>query len=602
MAASASTVDPAMFKDAMVLLATAAIIVPLVKRWKVSPVLAFLLAGTALGPKGLGAIANAVPLLDWITVTDEKGLGIIGELGVVFLLFLIGLELSPARMLTMRRLVFGLGTLQVLVSAVPIAVAATMLGAGTTGAAIIGASLALSSTAIVVEVLSQQRRLTSSTGRVSFAILLLQDLAVMPLLFLVTILGPGQQGSLIAGIAQALGHAGLAVAVIVGAGWLVMRPLFRLVASSASVELFVAATLFVAVGSGLLSAAAGLSMTLGAFLAGLLLAETEYRKAIEATIEPFKGLLLGVFFFSVGMSLDIGWMAQNPVPVLGATAALLLLKGSIVVALAKPFGLSWRSAIESAFLLAPGGEFAFIVIGLAMAWGIIQSGIGTFAIAITTLTMVLIPLMDRAGRFMAARLVPARLPDPETLVEPPADIAPKALVVGHGRVGELVSDMLSRHKVVHLVTERDAKIVSTWRKRGRPIYFGDAKNPQFLRRCGIDDAAAVIITIHQQQGIDEVVEVVRSLRKDIVIVARARDAKHASHLYDLGVTDAVPETIEASLQLSEAALVGLGIPTGPVIASVHEKRDEFRTILQAAAGRNTLAIRPSQRRSMTDRG
>lgn len=594
-----TTVDLAMFKDAMILLATAAIIVPLVKRWKVSPVLAFLLAGTILGPKGLGAIPG-IPLLDWITVGDEKGLGIIGELGVVFLLFLIGLELSPARMLTMRRLVFGLGTLQVLVSTVLIALIAGQFGAKPGSAVIIGASLALSSTAIVVEVLSQQRRLTSATGRVSFAILLLQDLAVMPLLFLVTILGPGQQGSLIAGIAQALGQAGLAVGVIFVAGWLVMRPLFRLVSSSASVELFVAATLFVAVGSGLLSAAAGLSMTLGAFLAGLLLAETEYRKAIEATIEPFKGLLLGVFFFSVGMSLDVGWLTKNLLPVLSATAALLLLKGAIVMGLTRVFGVSWRSSIESAFLLAPGGEFAFIVVGLGMAWGIIQSGIGAFAIAITTLTMVLIPLLDRAGRFMAARLVPAPLPDPETLVEPPADIAPKALVVGHGRVGELVSDMLSRHKVAHLVTERDAKVVSAWRKRGRPIYFGDAKNPQFLRRCGIDDAAAVIITIHQQQGMDEVVEVVRSLRQDIVIVARARDAKHASHLYELGVTDAVPETIEASLQLSEAALVGLGVAAGPVIASVHEKRDEFRAVLQAAAGRDTLAIRPSQRRPVSD--
>ncbi|HVY41743.1 MAG TPA: cation:proton antiporter [Hyphomicrobiaceae bacterium] len=596
---AASTTDPAVFKDAMILLATAAVIVPLVKRWKVSPVLAFLLAGTALGPRGLGAV-HGVPLLDWITVGDEKGLGVIGELGVVFLLFLIGLELSSARLLTMRRLVFGLGSLQVLVSTIPIGLAAVYFGAHPGAAVLIGASLALSSTAIVVEVLSQQRRLTSSTGRVSFAVLLLQDLAVMPLLFLVTLLGPGQQGSLMGSIAQAFGQAGLAVAVIVGAGWLVMRPLFRLVASSGSVELFVAATLFVAVGSGLLSAAAGLSMTLGAFLAGLLLAETEYRKAIEATVEPFKGLLLGVFFFSVGMSIDVQWMAQHPIPVLGATAALLLLKGAIFAALARPFGVSWRSAIESAFLLAPGGEFAFIVIGLAMTWGVIQPDTGTFAVAITTLTMAFIPILDRAGRRTAARLVPAAPADPETLVAPPADIAPRALVIGHGRVGELVSDMLGRHRVQHLVTERDDKLVATWRKRGRPIYFGDAKNPEFLKRCGIEDAAAVIITIHQQHEIDELVQVVRSLRQDVVIVARARDAKHASHLYDLGVTDAVPETIEASLQLSEAALVGLGVPAGPVIASIHEKRDEFRAVLQAAAGRKTLAIRPSQRKRATE--
>jgi CPA2 family monovalent cation:H+ antiporter-2 len=549
-----------------------------------------------LGPLGLGTFKDQIPALYWLTVVDAKNVSAFAELGVVFLLFLIGLELSPARMLTMRRLVFGLGTLQVLISAVPIALVAAHFGAQPGSAVLIGASLALSSTVIVVEVLSRQRRFTSTTGRVSFAVLLLQDLTIMPLLFLVTILGPGPQASLLASIAQALGQAALAIAAILGLGWLLVRRLFRLVASSGSVELFVAATLLVAVGSGMLSAAAGLSMTLGAFLAGLLLAETEYRKAIEATVEPFKGLLLGVFFFSVGMHLDMAWLGGNLLPVLAAAAALVLFKGIIVAALARPFGVPWRSAVECAFLLAPGGEFAFIVIGLAMTLGVVQHAIGTFAIATTTLTMILIPLLDRAGRIVGARLAPAAPPHPDTLVAPPVDIAPKALVIGHGRVGELVSDMLSRHHVAHLVIERDPKLVAECRKRGRPIYFGDAKSAEFLKRCGIADAAAVIITMHQQHEIDALVHVVRALRENIVIVARARDAKHASHLYNLGVTDAVPETIEASLQLSEAALVGLGIPTGPVIASVHEKRDEFRAVLQAAAGRDTLAIRSSQRR------
>ena len=597
---AATPTDPAVFKDAMILLATAAVIVPLVKRWKVSPVLAFLLAGVVMGPNGLGAFADMIPPLRWVTVAEEKGLGVIGELGVVFLLFLIGLELSPARMLTMRRLVFGLGTLQVLISSALIALVAAWFGAKPGSAVIIGVSLALSSTAIIVELLSQQRRFTTATGRVSFAILLLQDLAVMPLLFLVVILGEGQQGALAVYIAKAFGQAGIAVAIIVAAGWFVMRPLFRLVASSASVELFVAATLLVAVGSGMLSAAAGLSMSIGAFLAGLLLAETEYRKAIEATLEPFKGLLLGVFFFTVGMGLDIGWLVLNLIPVLGATAALLLLKAAIVVGLARLFSLSLRGAIESAFLLAPGGEFAFIAIGLGMAYGVVQQGIGSFAVAITTLTMILIPLLDRIGRKLAAWLVPTPPLEPLLLEMPPDDVAPRAIVIGHGRVGELVSDMLARHQVPHLVTERDGKVVGTWRNRGRPIYFGVAKSPEFLKRCGIAEAEAVIITIHQQQEIDELVGVVRRLRHDIVIVARARDAEHASHLYELGVTDAVPETIEASLQLSEAALVGIGVPTGPVIASIHEKRDQYRAVLQAAAGRDTLAIRPSQRRRVVE--
>ena len=592
---AAATVDYSVFKDAMVVLATAAVIVPLVKRWKVSPVLAFLLAGTVLGSKGLGAFTPVIPQLQWITVSEQKGLGIMGELGVVFLLFLVGLELSRSRMVTMRRLVFGLGTLQVVLSAAVIGAAASWLGAKPAGAVIIGVSLALSSTAIVVELLSQQRRLTTVSGRVSFAVLLLQDLAVMPLLFLVTILSEGHQGSVLTGIVQAFAHAALAAVVIVVGGWVVMRPLFRLVTQSQSIELFVAATLFVAVGSGLLSAAAGLSMTLGAFLAGLLLAETEYRKAIEATVEPFKGLLLGVFFFTVGMNLDVAWMIQNFAPVIAATVALLLVKGLIVVGLARMLAVSWRSAFETAFLLAAGGEFAFIAIGLGIAGEIIQPHIGGFAIAITTLTMALIPILDRYGRRLSQRLFPAPPLEPLLTVLPPADAAPKAIVVGHGRVGELVCDMLGRHGLPYIATDRDPKLVGIWRNLGRPIYFGDAKSPDFLNRCGVADAEAVIITSHVQHEIDEIVGIVRRLREDIVIVARARDAEHASHLYKLGVTDAVPETIEASLQLSEAVLVGLGVPAGPVIASIHEKRDEFRTVLQSAAGRDTRAIRRSRK-------
>ena len=502
-------------------------------------------------------------------------------------------------MLTMRRLVFGLGTLQVLISTVLIALVAAALGAKAGSAVIIGASLALSSTAIIVEVLAQQRRFTTATGCVSFAILLLQDLAVMPLLFLVAILGEGQHGSLAVNIAKAFGHAGLAVAIILAAGWIVMRPLFRLVTSSASVEMFVAATLLVAVGSGLLSAAAGLSMSIGAFLAGLLLAETEYRKAIEATIEPFKGLLLGVFFFTVGMGLDLGWLAQNLAPVLGATTALLLLKGMIVFGLARLFSLSWRGSIESAFLLAAGGDSLSSPSASAWPMGSYRRGS-----AASPSPLRRSPWSSShcsiSGALAWRRRIPAPPLEPLLLEMPPDDMVPSAIVIGHGRVGELVSDMLTRHGVQHLVTERDAKVVAAWRRRGRPIYFGDAKNPEFLKRCGIDEAEAVILTIHLQQEIDELVGIVRSLRSDIVIVARARDAEHASHLYELGVTDAVPETIEASLQLSEAALVGLGVPTGPVIASIHEKRDEYRVVLQAAAGRDTLAFRPSQRRRAGD--
>ena len=573
-----------LYRDILVVLVTAAVIVPFVQRLRVSPVLGFLAAGVVLGPNGLGALSAGIPVLSWVTVGSEKNLAALGELGVVFLLFLIGLELSLKRLVTMRRLVFGLGGLQVVLSALAIAAAGAALGLDAGTASIVGLSLALSSTAIVVELLSEQHRLATATGRASFSILLLQDLAVVPLLLLVTLIGPGREGSALAGVTYAVGQACLAIGVIVVLGSLVLRPIFRLVAGSNNGEVFVAATLLVAVGSGLLSAMAGLSMAFGAFVAGLLLAETEFRRAIETTIDPFKGLLLGAFFFTVGMSVNAATILDNPLPILAATAALIAGKALIAALLVRLFRFPWGVAVETGLLIGACGEFAFIVTTQAELFSVISPEMAAFLKSVTALSMIFIPLLDMAGRRFSRRLEVAAPPDPVLAISPSEDHVSKAIVIGHGRVGRLVSDMLERHAIPHLVTERQVSLVSEARGEGRPVYFGDGKDTRFLARCGLSSAKAVIITIHTWTEIDDLVKAVRSLRPDIVIVARARDAEHASHLYELGVTDAVPETIEASLQLSEAALVGLGVPTGPVIASIHEKRDEFRVALQKAAG------------------
>jgi CPA2 family monovalent cation:H+ antiporter-2 len=437
----------------------------------------------------------------------------------------------------------------------------------------------------VVELLAQQQRLSTATGRASFSILLSQDLAVVPLILLVGILGAGGQGSIVTGLVQAFVQAAIVIGLFVSAGLLVLRPLFRLVGSSENKELFIAAALLVVVGSGLATAGAGLSMGLGAFIAGLLLAETEYRRAIEATIEPFKGLLLGVFFFSVGMNINLPSVLSDPLRVLAAIIILVGAKGGIVVGLMRLFGFGMPAAVKTGLLIGPGGEFAFIVIGMAAAAGIVSPQASVFVITLTSISMAMIPLFDYGGRWLTGRLEPVPVPDPMLALLPPVEKHPKAIIIGYGRVGRLVSDMLDVHGVEHVVTERLPGLVSEARREGRPVYFGDGKDTQFLERCGFSHAKAVIITIHQWQEIDGLVAAVRSLRPDIVIVSRARDAEHARHLYEAGVTDAVPETIEASLQLSEAALVGLGVPTGPVIASIHEKRDEFRATLQKAAAK-----------------
>ncbi len=592
---AASTINVAAYSDALVVLGTAGIVVPIVSRLGFSPVLGFLGAGALLGPLGLGSLIGSYPVLFWFTVGDAKDVAGIAELGVVFLLFLIGLELSLHRLLTMRRLVFGLGGLQVLVTTALLAGGAVYAGWNLSEAIILGACLSLSSTAIVLELLSKQERLTTNVGRASFAVLLLQDLAIIPLLMFISLLAAGPGGSVLASLGRAVLQAAIALAVIVVFGRVLLRPLFRLVASTRSRDLFIATALFIIIAAGVIANQAGLSMALGAFVAGLLLAETEYRKAIEATIEPFKGLLLGIFFFTVGMDIDARELLREPVLLAASVIGLIALKSLLIVGLAKLFRLSWPVAVEMGLLLGPGGEFAFVGIGMAADFRLIDARLATFALVVTSVTMALTPILSLAARRFASRLRAAGAAPPE-LVARPSGGRKHAIVVGYGRVGKVVCALLKEHGISYIAADSDAATVTRDRRDGHDVYYGDAADPKFLETCGLADAAGVVITIHTHDLIDVVVEHVRAMRPDVLIVARARDADHARHLYRLGATDAVPETIEASLQLSEAALVGLGIPAGPVIASIHEKRDEIRHALQEAAreaGRDEIhSVRP----------
>jgi monovalent cation:H+ antiporter-2, CPA2 family len=284
------------------------------------------------------------------------------------------------------------------------------------------------------------------------------------------------------------------------------------------------------------------------------------------------------------MGVDVRELAREPFWLFASVAGLVAVKAVLLAGLARLFRVPWPAAIEAGLLLGPGGEFAFVIIGLATTLGLLAAGVSSFVLAVTTLTMALIPLLAMAGRRIAVVMEKRKPPDPELAAAPPEGEMGHAIVVGHGRVGQIVCDLLERHGRAFIATDNDPAAVSAHRRRGRKIYYGDATSPAFLKSCGLMGAAAVIVTIHTQAAIDEIVEIVRGLRPEMPIVSRARDATHARHLYAIGVTDAVPETIEASLQLSEAALVGLGVPAGPVIASIHEKRDEFRHELQEAAG------------------
>ncbi|WFU15603.1 cation:proton antiporter [Bradyrhizobium sp. CB3481] len=586
-----SSINVHVYSDALVLLGTAGVVIPLVRRFGFNPVLGYLVAGAILGPLGLGSFIDRFPLLYWFTVVDAENVSGIANLGVVFLLFLIGMELSYERLKAMHRLIFGLGSLQIVLSTAAIGLVAALAGTKAPVPLILGACLALSSTAIVMEILGRQKRLHTSAGRASFAVLLAQDLAVAPLLLFISIFGAGESGSVITTLALALTNATVALVVIVVAGRVVMRPLFRLVASAGMSDLFVATTLFVIVATGVAAAVAGVSMALGAFVAGLLLAETEFRKAIETAIDPFKGLLLGLFFFTVGMNIDFGQIIRDPVWLIAGAAGLIVVKSTILVFLARMFRLSWPASIEVGLLLGPGGEFAFVGIGMATTLGLIDANISSFAVALTTLTMMLTPALSHVARRLAPMVRQDKPLDPELTVAPSAGRG-HAIVVGHGRVGQVVCAMLDHHQFKYLAVDNDAAAVPEQRRQGRTVFYGDATNPEFLKSCGLMEAAAVIVTINEAEGIDEIVAQVRALRKDVLIVSRARDADHARHLYGIGVTDAVPETIEASLLLSEAALIGLGVAMGLVVASIHEKREEFRHELQQAAGGTPSASKP----------
>ena len=572
--------DYGAYKAVMILLATAGLVVPLLLRLNISSILAYLMVGALLGPHGLGAF----PALHILTIGAQDHVGQIAEFGVVFLLFLIGLELSPERLFTMRRLVFGLGALQMVATTLSVGYAALLWGATPAAGLIIGAALALSSTAIIVELLAGQGRLSSATGRASFAILLFQDVSVVPVLFMVGILGGHKDGSIVLGLLRALAQGGVTVLAIVLLGRSLFQPFYRLVSVTKNHELFIAATLFVIVGISLLGAAAGLSMAFGAFIAGLLLGETEYRRAIAAEIEPFKGLLLGIFFFTVGMSLDFATMLAHPLLLLAAVLALIALKAAILALSARLFRLSWSTGLKTGLILGSGGEFGFVILNQALDDKLISAADAGFMLSVIALSMAVIPLSDALGQWLTRRFNPVA-PAPELSLAPPDDGDVRSVIVGYGRVGQMVGALMDTHKIKYIVTDRATKIVTKWRRAGRPIYFGDARQEKFLRHCHIETASALIITIHAPEDIDAIVRAARAIRPDLVIVSRAQDAHHASHLYEIGVTDAVPETIEASLQLSEAALVGLGVPAGYVIASIHEKRDELRRQLQGAAAK-----------------
>ena len=546
-------------REIIVFLVVAGLLVPLVRRLDISPVLGFLCAGLIVGPFGMGRLVGEIPALRWMLITDVEGVRNIAEWGVVFLLFTIGLELSIPRLWAMRRLVFGLGAAQVLVTGAVIAAIAWALGIGAPSATIIGFALALSSTAIVVQLLTERMSLSGPVGRTSFGILLFQDLAVVPILFLVTVLGAGSAEPLPLSFAFAVGQAALVIALILIVGRLIVRPVFRFVGGAESREFFMAAALLAIMGTAVLTSLAGLSLALGAFLAGLLFADTEYRHQINSDIEPFKGLLLGLFFMSVGMSLDVAAMLGRIEWVLLAVAALLALKAAIIFLLALIFRIRLPVALESALLLAQGGEFAFVITAAALALGLLAPATTQFALLVVVVTMFLTPPIAGLARRIG-RHVEARRAEKEEEGSSDFEASGHVVIAGFGRVGQMLGEILDSQRIPYVAVEHDTDRVAKFRNSGAPVHYGDAGDEHVLAHVGVERARAFVSTMDEADCAEEAVRAIQRRWPHVQVYARARDLEHGGRLRELGARQIIPETAEASLQLSEALLGGIGFP------------------------------------------
>jgi CPA2 family monovalent cation:H+ antiporter-2 len=536
--------EPGHLNDVLVVLLAAIVFVSAFQRLRISPVLAYLGAGLAIGPHGLGLIS------------DEEGAHFLAEFGVVFLLFSIGLELPFERVRALRSYIFGLGLAQVFITSVLVAAAAYALGAGPEAALVIGGALALSSTATVLQLLVEKGEAAMRHGRAAISILLFQDLAVVPLLVLIPLLS-GPDGNVIAALAVAGVKALAVLAGILLLGRLVVRPIYRIVAATQNPELFFATSLLLVLGTGYATAQAEMSMALGAFLAGLLLAESEYRHQIEADIQPFRGLFLGLFFITVGMAIDTAVLGENLPLILVVVAVLLAGKAVLIALLCLAFRIERAVAMRVGLLLAQGGEFAFVILALAVVEGVVTSGWAQPIIIAVALTMAVTPLLAELGRRVAERL--------ERRDHSEADLASEAeglrrhvLIAGFGRVGETVARLLERRDVPYIALDLDVHRVNEARRRGLPVFFGDASRLEVLKAAGIDHARAVVLTLDRPGPSEQAVSLIRRHYPKLEIIARGRDIPHHHRLRTAGADSVVPEAMEASLQLAGNVLRSVG--------------------------------------------
>ncbi len=564
--------EAAWIEDLMLVLAITGLVIPLFGRLRLGIVPGFLLAGLILGPGGLGRLVPEVPWLALVTFSDQEVVQPFAELGVIFLLFVIGLEFSFDRLWSMRRLVFGVGSIQIALSVAALLFAALWLTSALPVALVLALGLALSSTAIVTQFLIEHHRFALPVGRAAIGVLLFQDIMVVPFVVIVGFLG-GEETVVADAVFRAVPLGLATIAAIMLAGRFLLRPLIRLAAQSESRELLIATSLFLAIGTSILTAAAGLSPALGAFLAGILLGSSEYRHQIEVDIEPFKGLLLGLFFMTVGMSLDVAVLTSFPLLIVAAVVALLAVKAVLAFVAAIIFRVALPVALEAALLLAGAGEFAFVLFTVAREQGVMPDEVHQIAVSVAALSMFLIPIIGALARRVSDLVAQATAHRRHGAARLDEQLADHVVIGGFGRVGRAVARVLEAERVPYVALDLDADVVANQRRAGRNVYYGDASRREILDRVGGAKARVFVVTPNRAAAAQHMVEAICRTWPEAIIHARAADLAHAKSLASAGASEVVPEALESSLILAGHVLTGLDLPAEAVDARLAAQRE-----------------------------
>lgn len=552
--------------QAAVFLAATVFAIPLFRKLRLGAVLGYLVAGVIIGPWGLRVIQ------------DAEGVLHIAEFGVVLLLFVIGLELQPSRLRSMRKVIFGLGLAQVSITTLAFTAIAHFLGLPPTAAFVAGFALSLSSTPLVLQLLAERQELNTHHGRAAFAVLLFQDIAVMPMLAILPLLGTrGEQQDLAATLIAAARGLAVLAALLFG-GRYVLRPLLRMVAETKVSEAFTAAALLVVIGTALLFDAVGLSMALGAFVAGLLLADSEYRHALEADIEPFKGLLLGLFFMAVGMTTNLGLLLDEPGRIAALVAGLLLVKFVLSWTAARVTGQSRDSARGIAFALPQAGEFGFVLFSLAVTYGIMEKSLAATLVIVVIISMVASPLLMMLQSFIEARLTRSAPPEFDHIESDDS----RVIIAGFGRFGQIVGRVLRMRKIRFTALEASVSQVDTVRRFGNKVYYGDASRLELLQAAGAARAEVFVLAIDDIEASVRTAELVRRHFPHLKLLARARNRQHALRFMDLGVRYIIRETYLSSLNMAQHVLESLSMARAEALESIKrfDEHDQRALVMQ----------------------